>query len=194
MLRIVNLEEIEGILLRVPDLVDHLDRRDPAIVSEVKQWMQALEAVLEYNRMAVVGSVSALRGMLTAAERGFVPAGVDFRGRPSPRKIREAIAADLIHRVDALVAEAIRADATRIEEARGVMRQLVALAHYKGLIPQQPADGDHVGYLNAVWRAMTSDSDVGPGTAHLTGLVGPHDAHILLDRTLTSDVFSIAEG
>jgi hypothetical protein len=44
MLRIVNLEEIQGMLLRIPGLVDLQRRGDTGFVHEVVQWLTELKA------------------------------------------------------------------------------------------------------------------------------------------------------
>ncbi len=46
MLRIVNLEHVQGTLLRVRGLMDHLERHDPNFVLEVKRWLAELEESL----------------------------------------------------------------------------------------------------------------------------------------------------
>ena len=76
MLRIVNLEEIQGILLHISGLVDLQEQRDPNFVRDVKQWLSKLEKTLDSNRMAVAGNVAALRGLIISAEQGIIPAGV----------------------------------------------------------------------------------------------------------------------
>lgn len=188
MLRIVNLEEIQNMLLRVSDLVDRLDRQDPSFVHEVKCWLLALEEVLGSNRMPVAGNVGVLRGLLISAERGIIPVGIEFHGRSTGRKIREATATDALRRANELVSNAVLEDVSRVAEAERVARQLVTLANYKDLILPYPHGSDHTKSLKTIWRNMSADPDIGPGVVHLLGLLGPHDALIALDRAITADV------
>jgi len=189
MLRIVNLEEIHGLLLRIPSLVDELERKEPHAVADVREWLASLERVLESNRLPLAGNIAVLRGGLDSALMGVIPVGVEFHGRASSRKIREAAAAEMLRRASDLVTAAIQGDGSRIDEAERVARQLIALATFKGLIPTSRPAGDAIENVKAVWNAMQSDTEIGQGAAHLVGLVGPHDALIVLDRGITRDVW-----
>lgn len=188
MLRIVNLEEIQGMLLRIPGLVDQQDRRDPDFVQDVKRWLSKLEKILDDNRIPVAGNVAALRGVLISAERDVIPAGIEFHGRSTGRKIREAAAAYVLRQTGDLVSSVIQKDDERIAEAKRMGRQLVALAKAKGLIHELPSGENYTEMLKAMWRTLSSDPDISPGTVNVEGLVGSNDALIILDRTITSDM------
>lgn len=189
MLRIVNLEEIHNLLLRIPRLVDGLNRKDPGAIDDVRRWLVDLEQVLENNRLPLAGGIAGLRGELDAAFRGVIPAGIVFHGRVTGRKVREAAAAEMLRRAGDRVASVIQADESRIADAERVARQLIAVARFKGLIPGRPADRDPLEDVKSVWKAMQSDPEIGQGAVHLLGLLGPHDALIVLDRGITRDVW-----
>jgi len=187
MLRIVNLEEIQGMLLRIPGLVDLQDRRDPDFVQDVKEWLSKLEKVLENNRLPAAGNVAALRALLISAEQGVIPTGVEFHGRTTGRKIREAAAAYVLRQTGDLVSSVIQKDRERVAEAERMTRQLVALAKAKGFIQELPSGDNFTDMLKAVWRTLSADQELSPGTVNVEGLVGPHDAIMVLDRIITSD-------
>ena len=187
MLRIVNLEEIQGMLLRIPGLVDLQDRRDPDFVQDVKQWLSKLEEVLDNNRIPVAGNVAALRALLISAERGVIPAGVEFHGRSTRRKIQEAAAAYVLRQTGDLVSSVIQKDHERVAEAERLTRQLVVLAKAKGLIQELSSGDNFTDMVKAIWRTLSADPELSPGTANVEGLIGPHDALITLDRTIISD-------
>ncbi len=184
MLHIVNLEEIQSLLLRVPKLIGDLERRDPNFLGAVKEWLTQMEQVLLNNRLPVAAEVAVLRGVLIGAERGVMPPGMVFRGRPTARKIKDASAADVLRKAEELVANAIRGDAAQFAEGERLARQLVTVAQRKGLVPAASRADRHAEMLNAIWRALIADPDLGPATTHLAGLVGTYDALILLDRML----------
>jgi hypothetical protein len=188
MLRIVNLEEIQKILSRITCIVDLQEKRDPDFVHEVKRWLIELEKVLDNNRIAVAGNVAALRGVLIAAERGVLPTGLEIHGRYTVRKIKEAVASSVLRQGGDIVSNVIRKDNERIAEATRMNRQLIALAKAKGLIRELPSGENYTEILKALWRTLASDPDISPGTTNVEGLVGPNDALIILDRTITSDV------
>jgi hypothetical protein len=184
MLHIVNLEEIQAMLLRVPGLIHALDRRDPEFLRDVKTWLTQAEQILVSNRLAVAADIAALRGVLISAERGVVPPGLVFNGRVTARKIRDAAAADILRKAEEILSSAIRADAAQFVEAERLARQIVSIAQRKGLIRSLPTGNKHTETLNAYWQAMLADPELGPATTHLAGLIGIHDAWILIDRLL----------
>jgi hypothetical protein len=188
MLRIVNLEEMQGMLLRVPGLVDLQERRDADFVQDVKEWLTKLEKVLENNRLPAAGNVAALRAMLISAEQGVIPAGIEFHGRATGRKIREAAAAYVLQHAGDIVSGVIRKDCDRVADAERMIRQLVSLAKAKGLIRELPSGENFTDILKAIWRTLSADPDISPGTINVEGLIGPHDALVILDRTLTCDI------
>jgi hypothetical protein len=187
MLRILNLEEIEGMLLRIRNLVDLQDQRDPDFVEGVKEWLSGLEKALENNRLAVAGNVAALRGMLLSAEQGVIPSGIVFHGRATRRKIRDATGAYVLRQSGDLVSSVIQRDRGQVAEAERMTRQLVALAKAKGLIQELPSGENFTDMLQAIWRRLSADPDISAGTINVEGLIGPHDALVVLDRILTSD-------
>lgn len=184
MLHIVNLEEIQGMLLGVPSLIHAFEKRDPNFVEAVKAWMTRAEQILVSNRLSVASNVATLRGILISAERGVLPPGLVFSGRTTARKIRYASAAEVLRKAEEVISDAIRADATQLDEGQRLARQIVSAAQRKGLISSTPIANNHTETLNAYWNAMITDHELGQPTAHLAGLVGAHDALILIDRLL----------
>jgi len=142
--------------------------------------------VLANNRLALAGSVAALRGTLLSAERGVIPADVAFRGRPTARRIIEAVASDILRRTSTLIAEALKPDEARIADAERLARQLVSVAILKGLFRTISHEGDHTAYLKAIWHSLSIDNEIGAGAANLLALVGPNDSLMIIDRILTS--------
>jgi len=188
MLRLVNLEEIQSLLLRIPDLVNLQDQRDYRFEQNVKEWLSKCEKVLENNRLPAAGNVAALRALLISAERGVIPTEVEFHGPSNRRKIRESVAAYVLRQTGSLISEVINKDKERIAEAQRIGRQLIALAKAKGLIHEFPSGANHTQMLKAIWGTLASDPDVLPGTVNVEGLVGPDDALIILDRTIAADM------
>jgi len=186
MLRIVNLEEIQEMLLRLPGVVSGLERREAGFAAVVREWLAETEKVLVANRLAAAGEVATLRGALISAERGAVPAGVSVEGRATPRKVRDATAADVLRKAESAVSAAVRADAARVGEAERLVYQVVSVAVRKGVLPPPPGSGSHTEVLRAAWALVSDDPDTGAAATHVVGLVGPHDALVLLDRALVA--------
>lgn len=184
MLNLVNLEEVQGMLLRVPGLVHAFEERDAGFVASVKAWLMQGEQILVSNRMPAAAEIAALRAVLISAERGAIPPGIAFNTRATPRKIKDASAADVLRRAEERISSAISADALRLAEGDRLVRQIMAVALRKGLAPQDPSGGTSPGVLRAVWHSISMDPDLAAPATRLVGLVGAHDVLILLDRAL----------
>ena len=188
MLRYVNLNEIQAMLLKVSDLTDLQDLRDFSYVAKTKRWLSDLEKILENNRLIQAGEVASLRGAIVSAENGIYQNGAEFLAKPTKRKMVEAATASAIHQASSLVSQVIQADISRFNEAEQTVRQLVAIAKAKGLLLNIPNNGNHTEILKFIWRTIGQDADIAPGAVNVEGLVGPYDALILLDHILVTDV------
>lgn len=187
MLRIVNFEEIQDLLLNIPRLITELEQKDPRSIENVRSWLVSLEQVLENNRMPQAGIVAGLRGLLNSALKGVIPTGMKFHGRTTVRKIREATAIEVLRRSGELITSTIHEDSLRIAEAERIGRQLIAVSKFKGLIATTQSTDDHIENLKVIWKSMQADQEIEQGALHLLGLIGPHDALIILDRGITRD-------
>ncbi len=185
MLHIVHIEEIQALLLDVPRLVDVLDSRDPVFPDLVKEWLSKMSDVLTANRLPVASEVATLRGTLINAQRGITPPGIMIQGKSTARKVRDAVGLDVLRRAADTVTDAIRNDTAQVAEGERLIRQILSVATRKGVLGIVEMRGDTTSRLQALWYALSTDPDVGPATAHLSGLVGQNDALILLDRALT---------
>ncbi len=187
MLRIVNIEEIEGLLRHIPTLIDRMEQRDTDFVGSVRRWLSRLEQALENNRMPTAGEIATLRGVVASADRGLIPDGINLNGRVTNRKLREVVAGDVVRRAATLVSDVIRNDRARVDESDRIVRQMLAIAHAKGLITAASNDPGSPEALQGVWQALRADSDTAPGAVNTEGLIGPHDAILVLDRAITRD-------
>lgn len=186
MLHIMGIEEIEGMLMEIPGLIDRLEARDARFLEQSRTWFSRMEEVLANNRLAVAGDVAALRGALIATERGNPPADLVPTGGRVTAKVKEAAGADLLRRAGDLLRDVIRPHTERIAEGQRLARQMIALAQQKKIYREQPCEGDEVGERTARLRnllsTMARDPELGPLATHLIGLVGTCDVLILLDR------------
>ena len=190
MLRIVNLEEFDHLLFRVPAIVNDLESRTADAPGAVRAWLVAVESALGNNRMPLAGNIAGLRARLDSASKGAVPDGVVIIGSASRRKVRYAVAAGVLQNAADTLAAELEADRSRIDEADRLARQLAVAAQVKGLVNGPPSRAEHADAIQALWAAVLSEPEIGPGAVHLLSLVGPNDAVIVLDRAITRDVWS----
>ena len=188
MLRVVNIEEIQNMLSSISGLIDQQQRLDFSFDEKVKLWLAKLEKILESNRIMQVGEVATLRGLILSAENGIIPPGIEIHSRPSKRKIVEAAVTFSLRQASSLVSDFLQKEVDRVSDAERMMRQLIAMAKAKGLIQQIPSDNDHTEALKLIWRTLSDDPEIAPGTVNVEGLIGPHDALIILDRIIASDL------
>jgi len=174
-MQLATLDRIDELRLAVPRIVDHFDDGDPQFAPEVRKWLRDLEQVLTEGRIPAVASVAALRATLVAAEEGTVPADVTFSGRTTPRKIRDAVAADVLRRADDVVVAAVGNSAAQFAEAARLVGQMLPVAMRKGLIGTSASSS---------WSALESDPDLAAVATHVVGLAGRADALVLLGRAL----------
>jgi flavin-binding protein dodecin len=184
MLPLPNLEEIQNQLLELPDIVRAYEERTGDFSKQVCDWMSRLEEKLQSNKIPAAGAVAALRAMVISAGRGVIPPGLAFVGTPSIRKMHDAAASEAIRRVEETLTSVLRADVAQVEDARRLMRQMVAIAQRKGLmaiIAGTPSISESV---NLLWAALLRDTELSTGATRVNSLVGPLNALVLLSREL----------
>jgi hypothetical protein len=188
MLRINQLEEIQQLLFRIPGLTDRLERKDPEFAEEVRRWLQDVEETLENNQIPSVGIVASLRATLTASEQGWLAPEAHFVGRPTIRKVKNAMASHVLKQTGDVISEAVHGDVARMKEAEELLRQLVTLAKAKGILPLAVNDNTPTEHLRAIWSMFMGDADLAAGAVRVEGLLGPYDSLVVLDRAISADM------
>jgi hypothetical protein len=134
--------------------------------------------------MPLAGCIATLRGLLNSTERGVIPAGIAFHGKPTVRRIREAVAIDVLQQAANLLAGALREDTARITEAAHLGHHLIVLGKSKGLLRAFRPDVERGADLKNLWGSLAEDSDIRAGAIRLESLVGPNDVLLVLDRAI----------
>jgi len=191
MLRILNFEEIQTHLLKVPELLVLLEKRAPGAFEAVNGWLKRFENILENNRLQQAALIAGLRGFLANAARGLGPEleGAQARGG-TRRALKEAAAREVIRKASEIGVGLLEGDAGRFEEADVMARKMITMADFKGLIPKAPDPRDHTGNLKAIWKSIQKDKDLEQAALHLVSLIGPRDALVILDRGITRDIWA----
>lgn len=184
MLHLLNLEEIEALLLKVPALVKRFEERDPDFFSAVKSWLVDVENTFSRNRMPATSEIAVCRGALISVERGF-PDGSALKSRMGVRNLKEARASHLLKRATDVITETIRSRRGQIDEAGRIMMQIVALADRLGLIPAESGQ-NHTSYLQTIFQVISNRAELASLVVHVTGLLGKADTLIVLDRSIAS--------
>lgn len=182
MLRIAQLEQIEQLLLKASALIE-AQRADRAAYPDMAElWIRDVEIVLGNNRLSTSGQLAGFRGLLLSAGQGTNSIGITFSGKVTRRKVRRAVAADIINRVISVVEGTIHSDRARINEATAIALRLVSQANHEQLINSKTDDFEYSKYL---YKTMSSRESMSEGISVLEGLVGKVDSIVSIDRALS---------
>lgn len=182
MLRIMQLEEIEQLLREACAIID-AQRADRAEFPDLTEaWIRSLEVVLGNNRISTSGQLAGFRCLLLSAGHGTNSIGVSLSGRVTRRKVRRAVAANVINKAINVVESTIHSDRARINEAAAIALRLVSQANHERLLNTNTGDPE---YSKNLYRAMSGRASMSEGISVLEGLVGKMDSLISIDRALS---------
>ena len=182
MLRIAQLEQIEQLLLEASALIEAQRADKVAFPDLTESWVRSLEVVLGNNRLSTSGRLAGLRGLLLSARHGTNSIGVSISGQVTRRKVRRAVAADVINKAINVVESTIHLDRARINEATAIALRLVSQANLEQLVNTKTGDFEYSKYL---YRTMFDHASMSEGVSVLEGLVGRVDSIISIDRALS---------
>ena len=184
MLRVHQLEEISGLMLRLPALVHEQETRAAAFIDHTNEWLLALEKALSSCRLHQAGSVAMLRSDIAATLRGQTPASVQLRGRETRSRLRNAAAAQALQGAAAIASAIVAENQPRVAEAERVAQQIVAVAIARGGILDRHVGLTNGEYLREIRKTLMAHVELQNAAMHLDGLVGPYDSLVLIDRVL----------
>src|SRR2546422_5348583 len=184
MLRVVQLEELEALLLEAPEVIGRYEQRTPQFRGAVRDWLDRVAAALRSNRLAGAATVAALRGDIIAAERGSPPADLVTAAGASRRQIAATVAMRSLQRAIAAVRAEIDGTRARSNDAHLVARAGLAVARAKSVVNAAKAGNPSIPLPARLLVALESDAELKPMAAHLVGLGGRADALVLFDRGL----------
>ena len=184
MLRVLNIEEIEGLLILVPELAREQETSSDTFPKSVASWLTRLETVLAANRLYQAGTVAALRSAAAAATIGSIPEGMQVRGTPTRRKLDVMVASHVLQRACKIASDVLTDNRPRLADAEKVAHQIVAAARSRNLLVPKVSGFDNTQYLRQLVRGFVAQPDLENAMSHLESLVGPSDKLVFLDRAL----------
>lgn len=180
----MHVEAMSDHLLQVREFALQEVRGSDDFAQNVLRWLGQLEELLAGCRLAQAGTIAMLRGSVMAAGRGEIPQGISVRGRATRSKALAAVSRNALQRATDLVSTLIAENQPRLSEAERVAAQVIAAALSLGLVATRKEDSSNTDYLKSIRRALGSHNALESAVIHLDGLVGVHDALVLLDRAL----------
>ena len=185
MLRLLQVEEIERLLLELPALVGLQERRSTDFAPRAASWLGSLEEVLSANRLYQAGLVAGIRSNLTLADQGQISGDFQYRGRPTRTRVMASAASEALQRSAEIVAGVLGDNRARIGDAERVAQQVIAALRSHGL-PPRPEGMANETYLRTLRASLSQNADLETVLVHLEGLVGSQDALVLLDRAIAA--------
>jgi hypothetical protein len=179
-----QLDEVDALLLRVGVMVDAIEARDYEALDRVRIWLVEAAAVFERDRRgAGAATLAGLRAQLDAIALGVMPVGLSTEDVPRRRR-RDAALLLLVQTAAQTVSSAVADVRARLDEAGGLMRQIVAVARHKQLAGSAaPGPGSETG-LRALWAEIAADADMTGAATRVLGLANSAEALALLDQAL----------
>lgn len=184
MLRLPQLEELQRIMLEIPDLVRMQDLRAFDFAPRVLAWLQSLEKPLTATRQHQAGAIAALRSGLVAIDHGHLPSDLQLRVRATRSRVMAAAASQALQKAIQLVSPLVEDNAARFDEGAKLAQQIVALAAALGLMPRRDSSMTTQQYLGQIRAQLKQRGDLESGMVRLEGTVGSYDALALIDRAL----------
>ena len=185
MLRLANLEQLEGMLLEAPALVQKFEKREGDFLQSVGTWLLEAEEALTNNRLPAAAEIAARRSEFIASQRGF-SIGRPLPKRVSARKAREAHAADLLTRACNVLNTIVAPRRAQVDEAERMMMQIIAIADRMSLIRPSQNGESHTSYLQMVFQTLYDRPELSSLTVRIIGILGKTDTLVVLDRSIAS--------
>jgi hypothetical protein len=183
-LRILQVEELTGLLVQVPGMVELQEEHAPDFVDAVLNWLRDIERCMEANRLHQVSLVASARSTLMSVASGRQPTGIEFRNRPSTGRLVSAAASQAMSDVSHITSTIVEIELDRIRAAERVAFQIVAVGQARGIFGAISDEVTTDERYSIVRIALLDDSETASGLHHLDSLVGVHDSFVLLDRAL----------
>ena len=178
-------EEAKKLQFEMPDIVRAYENQDYSFIEKVKTWLSAVEDLLKKYQMAEVSNISSLKGTLISVERGLIPSDILFKGRSTPKKIRQASALKIANDVNNILNEMVGAFNLKLNEAVTLARQLFAIASQKGLLAKFESIQDLNVKQKAIISVINNDPELNPWIVKLNSIMGIYESQIILDKTLS---------
>jgi hypothetical protein len=185
-LRLMQLEEIEGLLRDLGPLVALQEARQPHFAARTVDWLRSFESVLEANRLAEAAVIAGLRSAIASASNGNVPPGLVTRGSPTRAKVSTLLAGQALQRAGELGVQIVAINRQRYSEAELVGQRLAAALRSMEIVIPDGLAISHGEWLGAIRSLVATRQELEPAMVHLEGLVGPNDALVILDRALAA--------
>lgn len=166
--------------LEFPALVSSLERKEFSFMQDLVSWIKHTEQILADNNNSGAAELSGLRSRILA------PRFSDER-RASTKKLQLKIAAEVLYDVQHAVALELGPIEARVEEARVLVRQLLAIVAQSGAVVFDAAKPFEM-FIDEIWRFVGANDQLKAGAIKLRSSLPSADIPILIaDEVNTED-------
>ena len=158
-------------LLLLPAIVRRFERKSPAAMSDLMQWIDRSEELLSGHRMVEAAQVAGFKARILA------PAFDDDR-RGTLRRRQQAIAIGLLHDLQEAIQQGLRPHAAKMQQAVDLARQLLQIVAQSGAVRYDPAHGIET-LVDQVWALCIAHEQLKPMAAQLRALLSNDDIRLL---------------
>ncbi|HEY1137391.1 MAG TPA: hypothetical protein VGE64_07860 [Xanthomonadaceae bacterium] len=164
--------QLSDALLQFPVLVRAFERKTPQALPQLLAWIDATESTLSGHRLVAAADVAGFKSRVLAPM-------FDDEKRGTLRRRQLAAAALLLHDLQQSVQLALQPHAARVEQARGIARQLLQIVAQSGAVPWDPS-ASYEDMIDRIWLLCTGHDQLKPLAAQLKMLLPTNDIRLLL--------------
>jgi len=179
-------EELQKFMFDLSRLVDQYENKDMMFVQGWKDWMLKCEKILGQHKVSKVADFAIIRSAVASAERGVVDSDKysSVGNITSAKKMAMSIAALSLERAQITLSAILLPLEERIEQAKEITAQVLAIAWQKGTLKDHWTPGQPFTKKQELWTMLMSREDVQGGITKVLSAVSMRDALTLVDRTL----------
>ncbi|KJD35671.1 hypothetical protein PW52_07975 [Tamlana sedimentorum] len=154
--------------MELPSLVSSIQEKKFSSVDTLFKWLERIEETLKTLNYTQCAEVSGLRAQL--AQQKFV-----INSKPNERKKRQiSKALEIIHPAQAVVSQIVLPLEEKIEQARGLLKQILNVASSLGILPDATPQ-DFNSYVYNIWGILLAHDQLKNGMNNVKALIGMAD-------------------
>ncbi len=170
--------QLSDTLLELPAIVRQFERKSPQTMTDLMGWIGRSEDLLSTHRLVEAAEVAGLKARILAPT-------FDNGKRETLRKRQQTVAIGLLHDLQQALQQALQPRALEVQQARGMMRQLLQIVAQSGAVRYEPANGIEA-MIDQVWALCIAHEQLKPLAAQLRALLSKDDIRLLMAEEIDS--------
>lgn len=159
-------------LLLIPGIVRAFERKSPGAIAELLRWIDDTEAAMSGHGMVGAADLAGLKARILAP-------GFDQERRIGARRRQFAAAVALVHDLQQATQDALAPLSAKVEQTRGMVRQLLQIVAQSGAVQFHPAN-DATAMVEEIWALAIAHEQLRPIVAQMRSLLPTDDIRMLL--------------